>query len=61
MFLSHTHAFVQAQRDYRLERSNARFLKVTTRRLARQRSRAAAATAPACPANDAPAWSVRSA
>jgi hypothetical protein len=62
MFLSHTHAFVSAQRDYRLERSNARFLEITTRRLARRRRDDAggrAGVAP-CSAADA-AWYVRSA
>jgi hypothetical protein len=63
MFLAHTHAYIQAERAYRIERSNSRFLELTTRRLARQRRRPA--TDPAggtdCAAGDSAAWNVRSA
>jgi hypothetical protein len=42
MLPAHSDAFIRAERDYRLERSRARFVEVTNRRLARQRRKEAA-------------------
>jgi 5-methylcytosine-specific restriction endonuclease McrBC regulatory subunit McrC len=63
MFLAHTHAFITAERDYRMERSNARLLQLTARRISRRRRQDAAerARSAACAAGAASTLDVRSA